>query len=206
MSPKRRGASSSERSPAKSVHGSGQQPGPRVPMHPESAPDPAVVRWVVPFGTLAFTGPVGSVPGPLGERLAAGQASVILDATGVIVRLEPPLTWPSDGAAIRTELSSALTRPEEWTPQRETDVMSAGEELDARLRERVLAAIEGEAGDYVRSHGGEVRLVDVQDGEVLLDLQGACRGCPASAFTLQRRFETDLRRLAPGVVRVRATA
>lgn len=181
----------------------------QVPMHPEVTADPSTLRWVVPLGTLPFAGHVAAAPGALGERLARAELHVATDATGVVVSLEPPLTWRGDGPTIRSELAAALARPDAWVPRVPEDEpgaapVSAAADLDRRLREHVEAAIAGEAGEYVRSHGGDVRLLDVRDGEVVLDLQGACRGCPASTFTLQRRFEADLRRLAPGVVRVRA--
>ncbi len=46
---------------------------------------------------------------------------------------------------------------------------------------------------YIHSHGGEVELLDVDDGRVHLRLSGACEGCAASAMTLTRGIEQALR-------------
>jgi Fe-S cluster biogenesis protein NfuA/nitrite reductase/ring-hydroxylating ferredoxin subunit len=46
---------------------------------------------------------------------------------------------------------------------------------------------------YIESHGGELTLVDVQDGIVTVRLHGSCSGCAASAMTLRRGVEEKLR-------------
>ena len=64
-------------------------------------------------------------------------------------------------------------------------------------------ALAGPAGQYLRSHGGTVRVVSAADGTVVLDLSGTCRSCPARGFTLQMRLEAEIRRLYPEVREVR---
>lgn len=51
---------------------------------------------------------------------------------------------------------------------------------------------------YLRSHGGEVEVLAVEEGLVHLRLWGACRGCVASAATLKNGIETALRNGLPG--------
>jgi Fe-S cluster biogenesis protein NfuA/nitrite reductase/ring-hydroxylating ferredoxin subunit len=46
---------------------------------------------------------------------------------------------------------------------------------------------------YIEGHGGELELVDVQDGVISVRMSGACNGCAASAMTLRRGIETKLR-------------
>jgi Fe-S cluster biogenesis protein NfuA/nitrite reductase/ring-hydroxylating ferredoxin subunit len=50
---------------------------------------------------------------------------------------------------------------------------------------------------YIHSHGGEVELLDVEDGVVHLRLSGACDGCAGSAMTLRRGIEAALRERYP---------
>lgn len=47
--------------------------------------------------------------------------------------------------------------------------------------------------------GGNVELVDVQDGVVKLRLQGACHGCPMSQMTLKMGIERELKRQLPEI-------
>ncbi|MGI8412812.1 MAG: NifU family protein [Solirubrobacteraceae bacterium] len=54
-----------------------------------------------------------------------------------------------------------------------------------------------EVRPYIESHGGELELLDVEDGIVHLRMSGACHGCAASAMTLRRGIETKLRERYP---------
>ena len=55
----------------------------------------------------------------------------------------------------------------------------------------------------LQADGGDVRLVEVQDdGTVVVELQGACKGCPMSQMTLANGVERILKERVPGVTRV----
>lgn len=47
--------------------------------------------------------------------------------------------------------------------------------------------------------GGNVELVDVNDGVVTVRLLGACAGCPMSSMTLKNGIEQILRREIPEI-------
>ncbi len=68
----------------------------------------------------------------------------------------------------------------------------------------VEQVVAGQVGDYIRSHGGEVVILDVRDGDVDVRLTGACQHCPAAELTMTIRFETALRALFPDLGEVRA--
>ena len=69
--------------------------------------------------------------------------------------------------------------------------------------ERVAGALD-EMRPYLDSHGGDVRLLGVEDGVVRLQLQGSCSGCPSSAITLRHGIEEAIYAAAPDVDRVEA--
>lgn len=55
----------------------------------------------------------------------------------------------------------------------------------------------------LQADGGDIELVDVhEDGTVVVALQGACRGCPMSQFTLATQVECTLKDALPEVTRV----
>lgn len=55
----------------------------------------------------------------------------------------------------------------------------------------------------LQADGGDVALVEVQeDGTVVVELQGACKGCPMSQMTLANGVERILKERVPGVSRV----
>jgi len=50
--------------------------------------------------------------------------------------------------------------------------------------------------------GGNVELVDIQDGVVKVRLTGACGGCPMSQMTLKMGIERHLKKEVPEVKEV----
>ena len=54
----------------------------------------------------------------------------------------------------------------------------------------------------LKADGGDVELVDVEDGVVKVRLQGACAGCPMSMMTLKNGIEKMLKEEVPGVTSV----
>ena len=71
----------------------------------------------------------------------------------------------------------------------------AGPDFD--LPQRVQAVIDAHVLPYVRNHGGDVSIVDIDDdGVVTCRLDGACRGCPAVPVTviavIERALQTHI--------------
>ncbi len=66
------------------------------------------------------------------------------------------------------------------------------------LKEEVEAALE-RIRTALRVEGGDVQLVDIEDGMVKLKLQGSCAGCPFSQMTLKNFIEKELKKSVKGV-------
>ena len=52
--------------------------------------------------------------------------------------------------------------------------------------------------------GGDIELVEVNDGIVKVRLTGACKGCPMSQMTLKQGVEKLLMKEVPGLKQVQA--
>jgi Fe-S cluster biogenesis protein NfuA len=55
---------------------------------------------------------------------------------------------------------------------------------------------------FLQRDGGDVELVDVEDGIIKLKLMGACGSCPSSTITLKAGIERALLEEVEGVVEV----
>lgn len=64
--------------------------------------------------------------------------------------------------------------------------------------ERVL----GKIRPALQADGGDVELVDVEEGVVKVRLTGACGGCPMANVTLKNGIEALLKEEIPSVSRV----
>ena len=69
------------------------------------------------------------------------------------------------------------------------------------MREQVEGVLEKIRPMLVRD-GGNVELVDVNDGTVQVRLTGACAGCPMSTMTLKMGIEQILKQEIPEVKEV----
>ena len=69
------------------------------------------------------------------------------------------------------------------------------------MRERVEQALE-ELRSFLQQDGGDVELVDVEDGVVKVKLTGACAGCPGAQMTLTMGIERRLKAEVPEVTQV----
>lgn len=55
---------------------------------------------------------------------------------------------------------------------------------------------------YIHRDGGDVELVDIEDGIVKLRLLGACGSCPSSTITLKAGIERALTEEIPEIIEV----
>jgi Fe-S cluster biogenesis protein NfuA len=69
------------------------------------------------------------------------------------------------------------------------------------MKEKIQAAL-NKVRPMLQADGGDVELVDVEDGVVKVRLQGACAGCPMSQMTLKNGIENFLKKEIPEVVSV----
>jgi Fe-S cluster biogenesis protein NfuA len=71
-----------------------------------------------------------------------------------------------------------------------------------KMRDKVQAAID-KIRPALQKDGGDVILVDVTaDGVVMVQLTGACKGCPMSQMTLKEGIEKFVKSEIPEVVSV----
>lgn len=70
------------------------------------------------------------------------------------------------------------------------------------LYERVAKAIE-QIRPHIQADGGDVRLVEIEDESIaIVQLLGACVGCPMSQITVRHGIEGTLRVLVPEIMAV----
>ena len=170
-----------------------------IPLHPEPVPDdPATVRWVVPAGLLGIVGAPETMPASLDALARDGIVeSVVVESSAIRVTLTPGRTWRAHGARVRAALLADLEQPSAWSAAAPTGT-------DDVLRAAAREVLDGDVGAFVASHGGALRVVDVTDGVITVDLAGACSHCPAADVTLTDRFADAVRVRAPQLREVRA--
>jgi Fe-S cluster biogenesis protein NfuA len=64
---------------------------------------------------------------------------------------------------------------------------------DEDLRPPVESIVETKIAPMLARDGGDIQLLDIIDGRVFVQLQGACVGCSASGSTLKFIVEKELK-------------
>lgn len=74
-------------------------------------------------------------------------------------------------------------------------------EVKENMYDEVLEVLD-KLRPFLQRDGGDVELVDVEDGVVKLKLMGACGSCPSSTITLKAGIERALLEEVEGVKEV----
>jgi len=69
------------------------------------------------------------------------------------------------------------------------------------MKEKVVAIL-AQIRPALQSDGGDVELIDVNEGIVRLKLRGACDGCPMATMTLRHGIERVLKEQIPEIKEV----
>lgn len=69
------------------------------------------------------------------------------------------------------------------------------------MQEQVLEVLD-KLRPFLLRDGGDVELVDIEEGIVKLRLMGSCGSCPSSTITLKAGIERALLEEVPGVIEV----
>ena len=67
------------------------------------------------------------------------------------------------------------------------------------VRQAIEAVLEERVRPLLRTHGGDVKVLEVRDGEVRFQLLGQCSGCPAADLTGESLVQAELVEHVPGV-------
>lgn len=156
-----------------------------------------VDRPVYPDASFYFTSRELAASSPLAAKLFAldGVASLLISHDQITVDQTGQFDWRDlgkrIGAAIRDQIISG-------EPAIAADVKNNLPSSE-QIRERVQEVLDAQVNPQLGAHGGFVRLVEVRDNNVLLQMGGGCQGCGMAKMTLRNGVEVAIRRHVPEV-------
>jgi len=83
-------------------------------------------------------------------------------------------------------------------------VVTDDDPADAEITQQIQMLLETRIRPQVAEDGGDIVYRGFREGVVMLEMQGACSGCPSSTYTLKMGIESLLKYYVPEVVEVRA--
>jgi len=73
--------------------------------------------------------------------------------------------------------------------------------MKEKIRQQAEEAIK-DIRPHLQADGGDIELVDVEDGVAKVRLKGACAGCPMSTMTMKWGVENFLKKRVPEITQV----
>jgi len=70
------------------------------------------------------------------------------------------------------------------------------------MEERIKEALDKKVRPALQRDGGDIELVEVNDGVVKVRLKGACSGCPMSQLTMANFVERILKEDVPEIKKI----
>ena len=67
------------------------------------------------------------------------------------------------------------------------------------MNKEIEAALDEYVRPLLRSHGGDMEVLSVEDGVLRFKLKGKCAGCPAADLTTEELIQTELAEHLPSI-------
>lgn len=112
------------------------------------------------------------------------------DAVLATLRLVEPRDTPAPSVAWADALDPVPEPVADSVPEAPTPDVPAPSGL--LTREAVQQVLDEMVRPALQSDGGDITLVDVQGGDVLVELVGACHSCPSAVLTMKMGVENLL--------------
>ena len=173
----------------------------------ETTPNPHSLKFVVnrPICTekLEIQDRSQASRSPLAAKILGfpWAKTVFLGENFITVTKEDWLDWDSLSDPLSELIKEHLERGEKvLLPKKKMD--SANTKEDSEDVQKIKEILEKDIQPAVAMDGGFIEFVSYKNGIVSLKLQGACSGCPSSAYTLKQGIESRLQQFVPGIKEV----
>jgi len=156
-----------------------------------------VDRPVFPDKSFAFTNREVAQNSPLAERLFQidGITRVVISHDQLTLTKSSAADWPDIGKAIGAAIRTHIASGEPAVAEAAWDSLPPSDEIKAQVQE----VLDTEINPAVASHGGIIRLIEVKDNVVFIQMGGGCQGCGQADVTLKQGIETAIRGAVPSV-------
>jgi len=156
-----------------------------------------VDRPVYPEKSFYFGSKEQAEDSALAERIFAieGVKGVQVSHNQVTVRKTGMAEWQVIGKQIGNAIRAFLATGESVVSDDVRQKLPSEEEIRARVQE----VLDTEINPSVAGHGGMIRLIDVKDNVVYIQMGGGCQGCGQADVTLKYGIEASIRAVVDGV-------
>ena len=156
-----------------------------------------VDRPVYPEKSFAFLSKEAAEDSPLAQRLFEidGVTRVLISHDQITINKSAQVDWPVIGKSIGTAIRAYLATDDPAVSDAAWEKVPSSDEI----RERVQEVLDTDINPQVAEHGGIIRLIDVKENQVYIQMGGGCQGCGQADVTLKFGIENAIRAAVTGV-------
>ena len=177
----------------------------------EATPNPQSLKFLVsqPISEeiLEITSMEEAKRSPLAGKILGfpWAKSVFLGKNFITVTKEDWVEWDILRDPLAALIQEHLEKGEQVLLPEISKETEISDEKDSAAVKLIKEILKNEIQPAVAMDGGFIDFVSYKDKKVYLNLQGACSGCPSSAFTLKEGIEMRLKQSLPEIEEVIAT-
>lgn len=177
----------------------------------EATPNPLTLKFlpgvdVMGSGTMFFTSKDDASISPLASELLGidGVTAIFFGADFITVTKDEASHWEALKPILLTAIMDHFVAGKPVMLKPGGEAASSAHEDDSDIVKQIKELIDTRVRPAVAQDGGDIVYRGFDNGIVLLELHGACSGCPSSTVTLKNGIENMLKHYVPEVVAVEA--
>ena len=178
----------------------------------EDTPNPDTLKFLpgkilLDQGTLEFKTKKEANANNLASILFEDQnvKSVFIGKDFVTITKKKNVDWDSIKPKILSKILEFFSLGESIDTEKKSQKKEESyNKEDSKIVEQIKKLIDERVKPAVAQDGGDISFVKFDKGKVLLELRGACSGCPSSTITLKSGIENMLKYYIPELTSVEA--
>ena len=178
----------------------------------EDTPNPDTLKFLpgkilLDQGTLEFKTKKEANANNLASILFEDQnvKSVFIGKDFVTITKKKNVDWDSIKPKILSKILEFFSLGESIDTEKKSQKKEESyNKEDSKIVEQIKKLIDERVKPAVAQDGGDINFVKFDKGKVLLELRGACSGCPSSTITLKSGIENMLKYYIPEITSVEA--
>jgi Fe-S cluster biogenesis protein NfuA len=147
--------------------------------------------------SFAFLNRESAQNSPLAQRLfeVEGVSRVVVSHDQITVNKTANADWQVIGKSIGAAIRAHMGTGDPAVSDAAWENMPSSDDLRAQIQQ----VLDTDINPSVASHGGVIKLIDVKDNQVYIQMGGGCQGCGQADVTLKFGIENAIRAAVPGV-------
>ncbi len=156
-----------------------------------------VDRPVYAEKSFAFLNKETAKNSPLAQRLfeIEGVSRVLVSHDQITVNKTAQADWPEIGKLIGAAIRAHMGTDDPAVSDAAWENMPTSEDI----RVQVQQVLDTDINPSVAEHGGVIKLIDVKENQVFIQMGGGCQGCGQADVTLKFGIENAIRAAVPSV-------